>query len=134
MTRKNTRRLALKLIFQADYASGDSGAAREQVPQVVDEDYLSLVVDGTIGHRDAIDDIINRYSQHWSTARMPRVDRAILRMAVFELLATNTPPPVVINEAVELAKRYCDQRSPAFINGLLDAVRVERDRLSLSDG
>lgn len=133
MSRKNTRHLALKLVFQADFSSRNSQTARELLPASLDEDYLTLLVEGTTRHRDTIDAIINRFSQGWSTTRMPRVDRTILRLAVFELLGTDTPPPVVINEAVELAKQYCDQPSPAFINGVLDSIRAQRDQLVLTD-
>ena len=71
-----------------------------------------------------IDDRVGRNAVHWRMERMPAVDRNILRIAVYEMLRTDTPPAVVIDEALELARKF-DQESVHFINGVLDAVRHE---------
>jgi N utilization substance protein B len=67
--------------------------------------------------------MIGSHSEHWRLERMPAVDRNILRLAVFEMTGTQTPPAVVIDEALELARRFSGEASVAFINGVLDAVR-----------
>ncbi len=72
---------------------------------------------------DEIDDLIIKHSQHWRLERMPAVDRNLLRMAIGEMLGFKTTPfPIVINEALEIARRYCAGESINFINGVLDAV------------
>ena len=78
---------------------------------------------------EGIDDIINRYSEHWRLSRMSKIDRNILRMAIYELVyLRDIPPPVTINEAVELAKKYGTEESGAFVNGILDRIRVALDK------
>jgi transcription antitermination protein NusB len=73
-----------------------------------------------------IDDRIRETSKHWRLERMARVDRNILRLAIFELLErADVPRKVTLNEAVELAKRYGDENSPAFVNGLLDRIATD---------
>ena len=70
----------------------------------------------------ALDEILAAHTKNWRLARMATVDRNVLRLAVFELLYTTIPAPVVIDEAVELARRFGGEKSPAFVNGILDAV------------
>lgn len=79
--------------------------------------------------REAIDKWIERLAPQWPTRRQPAVDRSLLRLAVWELTNTDTPPKVVIDEAIELAKEFSTEQSPAFINGVLDAVLKERETL-----
>jgi N utilization substance protein B len=80
---------------------------------------------GTWQHRARYDELLSRHAEHWSLNRMPPVDRNILRLGVHELHEQDAdrPPQVVINEAVELARRFGGADSPAFVNGLLDAIR-----------
>lgn len=79
--------------------------------------------DGTLERRDEIDVLVKSQAEHWRLERMPAVDRNILRLAVFELLAgDDVPPLVVVDEAIELAKRYGSEQSGAFVNGLLDGL------------
>jgi transcription antitermination factor NusB len=83
--------------------------------------------DGTLLHLPDIDSLVAKAAQNWQLKRMAAVDRAILRMAVYELLfAGEVPPKVVINEALELAKRYSTAASGAFVNGILD--RIHKDK------
>ena len=73
--------------------------------------------------REEVDRLIGRQAENWRLERMPAVDRNILRLAVFELLAEpDVPPLVVLDEAIELAKRYGSDQSSAFVNGLLDGI------------
>jgi N utilization substance protein B len=86
-------------------------------------DFTKRLVSGTLEHRESLDAIISRQADHWRLMRMPIVDRNILRMALFELLyEPDTPRPVVIDEALEIAKRFSTPRSSQFINGILDGV------------
>lgn len=85
--------------------------------------FTEELVRGVAMHREQIDQAIDEFSTNWSLERMSRVDLAILRMATFELLfQPQTPASVVINEAVEVGKRYGTRETPAFVNGLLDKV------------
>jgi transcription antitermination protein NusB len=80
------------------------------------------LVSGVSTHREELDAYISRFSEHWRLERMAAIDRVILRLAVFELLhCPEVPPKVVLNEAVELGKRFGAENSSAFINGILDS-------------
>jgi N utilization substance protein B len=72
--------------------------------------------------RDELDALLARHASHWRVSRMAAVDRNVLRLGAYELLRTDAPAPVVIDQAVELARRFGGERSPAFVNGVLDAI------------
>ena len=80
--------------------------------------------------RAVADPWVERLAPQWPIRRQPGVDRAILRLAVWELTSKDTPPKVVLDEAIELAKEYSTEQSPAFVNGVLDAVLRERQALT----
>ncbi len=85
--------------------------------------YARLLLRGAWRHRHRFDARIDAVAQHWSPERMPGVDRNIMRIALFELLERNDPPPkVAMNEAVEIAKQFSTRESSRFINGILDAI------------
>ena len=85
--------------------------------------FSSLLIEGAWNHRERIDSLISGSSEHWSIGRMSRVDKSILRMAVYELLfCQDIPPKVTLNEAIDLGKVYGSENSGAFINGILDAL------------
>ena len=87
------------------------------------EEFANRIVRGCESEQERIDEIIRAVSQHWRLERMTRVDRNILRLATFELLAMDDiPRRVTLNEAVELAKRYGSEGSPGFVNGVLDRI------------
>ncbi len=89
--------------------------------------FAERLVTGTLAHRDDLDAIISKQADNWRLSRMPVVDRNILRLALFELLhEPDTPHPVVIDEALEIAKRFSTPRSSQFINGILDGVLKAR--------
>ena len=91
--------------------------------------FAERLVTGTLANRGDLDDLISKQADNWRLARMPVVDRNILRLALFELLhEPETPHPVVIDEALEIAKRYSTPRSSQFINGILDGVLKARAR------
>lgn len=85
--------------------------------------FASGLVEGTIGHLETIDPLLEAHADNWRLSRMAVVDRLILRMAVYELIHSDTPPPVVIDEAVELARTFGTERTGSFVNGVLEGVR-----------
>ena len=89
-------------------------------------EFARRLVKGTVEHRKELDGIIEKKLRKWDFARVAPVDRNIMRYAVFELLyCPDVPSKVVINEAIEISKKYSDQESGKFINGVLDSIRTE---------
>lgn len=88
---------------------------------VVTEKVEGLAI-GVLAQQKPIDDLLRQHSTKWSLERMPTMDRMVLRLATYELLATTTPVRVVLNEAIELAKRYGTEHSSSFVNGVLDSI------------
>lgn len=130
--RRKARELALQMLFENDIAGTapaemfQRNAELQKAPEGIRE-FTERLVEGTLAHRERLDDIITRQADHWRLARMPVVDRNILRLALFELLhEPATPRPVVIDEALEIAKRFSTPRSSQFINGILDGVLKSR--------
>ncbi|MDB2780068.1 transcription antitermination factor NusB [Clostridioides difficile] len=93
-----------------------------EIEDVIDKKYINTVCKALKENHDKIDELINKYAKNWTVDRMPKVDVSILRLSVCEILYLDTPNKVSINEAVELAKIYCDDKSPKFINGILGSV------------
>ncbi len=90
------------------------------------KEYSTWLVKGIISDQAKIDNIIQKVSEHWRISRMALVDRNILRMAVFELVhEKNIAPAIIINEAIEIAKKYSGDEAATFVNGILDAVRKD---------
>lgn len=88
----------------------------------------AAIVEGVVGDLDELDELIETVSEHWSVARMPVIDRNILRIGLLELRTTKTPTAVVVSEAVRLAETYSTEKSPAFVNGVLATLaRTIRD-------
>ena len=126
--RRSARELALKFLYQTEF---NEGAIQEQLDQfwmrlsIQDEtkSFMKALVESTFLHLAEIDEILKKYSEHWALDRMTVIDRNILRFGVCELLYfSSVPPKVVINEAVEVAKKYGNEESPDFINGVLDRI------------
>jgi N utilization substance protein B len=86
------------------------------------DEFMEILVRGTAENSPGIDQRISTKSEHWRLERMPAVDRNILRLAVYEMSELKTPAPVVIDEALELARQFSGDESVSFINGVLDAV------------
>jgi N utilization substance protein B len=130
--RRKARELALQMLFENDVAGtkADEMFRRStdlrKAPGAL-RDFTERLVAGTLEHRDDLDAIISKQADNWRLSRMPIVDRNILRLALFELLhEPSTPRPVVIDEALEIAKRFSTPRSSQFINGILDGVLKSR--------
>ncbi|HEV7723048.1 MAG TPA: transcription antitermination factor NusB [Iamia sp.] len=125
-SRRESRERALALLYEAE-AKGESGADVLDAQPIEVEGYAADLVAGVADHRDEIDALIGRFSKGWVIERMPAIDRNLLRMACYELgHRPDVPPNVVINEAVELAKRYSTDDSGRFVNGVLAAVAAEQ--------
>ncbi len=89
------------------------------------KDYAEKLFKNVLTKRTSIDKTIESKSQHWKLSRMSVIDRNILRLATYELLFEELDPPIVINEAIEIGKKYGDSESGVFINGILDAINKE---------
>jgi N utilization substance protein B len=136
MARHRAREQALQLLFQWDLrrAPHDEILRGYYDSLLVDEDsparprpdaFAETLFRGVTEDIASIDDRITRHAEHWKIPRMPAVDRNILRLAVYEMLHTETPAAVAIDEALELARRFSGEESVHFVNGVLDAVRRE---------
>ena len=102
--------------------------AEDELPEP-HQTFANGLVKGTIARVEEIDRLLAAHAQHWRVERMAVLDRLVLRLAAYELLAEpDTPAKVVINEALELARTYSGEESVAFVNGVLDAVRKELGR------
>ena len=93
---------------------------------LVDNEYIKEIVYGVLTYKNEIDELANKYLDGWTIDRLGNTDIAILRMGIFELLYTDTPDIVAINEAVELAKQYSDDSVRKMINGVLDKIYHEK--------
>lgn len=100
----------------------------EDPPQSDPDEFMETLVRGASEHASDIDRRIRDKSEHWRLERMPAVDRNILRLAVYEMSELRTPAPVVIDEALELARQFSGDESVSFINGVLDAVHKDAGR------
>jgi N utilization substance protein B len=124
--RSRARRRALDILFESELQGLSLGATLSRRLAVADpplNEYTVALVEGVIAHAVRIDELLSKYAEGWTLERMPAVDRNLLRMSVFELLyRDDVPNPVVINEAVELARELSTDDSPAFVNGLLARI------------
>ncbi len=127
--RRQARELALQALYFLDARAGDPEEAmalfhRNFTPPRKARDFMDRLVQGVTANRAAIDATVERYSENWKVFRMPRVDRNVIRMAVFEMFwQADIPHSVSINEAIDLGKQYGTDDSGAFINGILDRIR-----------
>lgn len=132
--RHRAREAALQILYQWDVGRGDVDRAAETFftwqwpdeggPAADLRAFATALARDTVGRLDTIDPLIAETAEHWRPERMAVVDRLILRLAVCELLRDRgTPPAVVINEALELARTFSTEESVKFINGMLDAIR-----------
>lgn len=141
-SRRRAREFALLALYESDIAKASvddaleglwksqlDGALPGRPPEEEETRFAQRLVRGTADRLDEIDKLIESASTNWRLARMPYVDRNILRLATFELIGCpDVPASVSINEAVELAKRYGEKDSRAFVNGILDRIASETGR------
>ncbi len=134
MTRRSrAREVALQLLFWRDLnPTADRPAverfAHDRLHDPAVEPFALALYDGVVARGEEIDRLLTQAAENWRLARMAAVDRNVLRLGTAELLATavDAPAAVVINEAIELARRYGSKDSPAFVNGVLDKVNQLR--------
>lgn len=127
--RHRAREYALQMLYQAETSATpiDEVVAQfftdREVPEEV-RSFAQHLAEGTLAARERIDALLGRNLEHWRLERLAIVDRNVLRLAVYELLyEPETPPIVVIDEAIEVAKRFGGDESGQFVNGILDALR-----------
>jgi N utilization substance protein B len=134
-SRQASRQVALQVLFALDV--GPKSATVDEVFERVSGSFdlpegarafAKELVCGVTGEREAIDAVLARRAHRWRLSRMPAVDRNVLRLGAYEILRTDTPAAVAIDQAVELARRFGSESSPAFVNGVLDAVAREAAR------
>jgi len=132
--RRKARKRAVDILYEADIRGIDpvtmlaDRVGAPGLPPV--NDYTITLVDGVTAHRARIDDVLSEHSEGWSLPRMPAVDRAVLRLGLYELLwAQDVPDAVAIDEAVELAKTLSTDDSPRFVNGILGRIAGIADQL-----
>jgi transcription antitermination protein NusB len=126
--RRKARELALQMLFQHDM----SGNQPEQIIDTFEElhkskpntrEFATKIFHGTVAHMTEIDEMIQNQAENWRLSRMAAVDRNIIRMSIYEFLhEDDTPKLVIIDEAIEIAKKYGTQKSSQFINGILDGI------------
>ena len=122
-SRREARERALELLYEAYAKDASSVASTLEALVVAPDPYAEELVRGIESRAGEIDGLISSHAKGWAIDRMPVVDRALLRIAVYELVACpDVPVAVVISEAVELAKRYSTEDSSRFVNGVLAAV------------
>ena len=130
ISRREAREYIFGLIYETEYREGEdvkvifeTSSEEREIPK---DKFVKEMYFGVCEKLPLVDDLIAKHSVGWKTERMSRVSRAILRLAVYELaFAVDIPSRVTINEAVELAKKYDDEKAKAFINGILNAVKNE---------
>jgi transcription antitermination protein NusB len=132
--RTKARKRALDILFESEARGEDPLAVLKQRRETDDappvSDYAARLVEGVVERRERIDELLTEHSEGWSVARMPAVDRALLRIGLYELLwVDEIDDPVAITEAVELARTLSTDESPRFVNGVLGRISDIADHL-----
>lgn len=123
--RRQARERALSLLYEAEVKEATPASVIDDLP-VEPATFAAELVRGVGEHGEEVDGILRRFSHGWSLERMPAVDRALLRIGVFELLhRPDVPTAAVISEAVELASQYSTEESSRFVNGMLSRIAEE---------
>ena len=134
-SRHRARERALQILFEWDARKepvedaiasfyGTLYSEQSETKPAPDE-FVERLVKGVVENIAEIDRRLAQHAEHWRIERMPAVDRNVLRMAIYEMMALETPPAVAIDEAIELARRFSGEESVQFVNGVLDAARRE---------
>ena len=131
LTRSELREKIMTILYQINVYS--SNKIEYEVDSIIkevnpiDNEFVKDIVYGVITKKEELDEIANKYLNKWTIDRLGNTDQSIIRMAIYELLYTDTPEIVVINEAVELAKTFSDDDVKNMINGVLDKVYKNKD-------
>lgn len=127
LTRTEAREKIMVILYQIDfYIKGNIDYNLDDVfaeNLEMDNKYVKDIVNGVLENADTIDSVISKYLENWDLDRLGKTDKAILRLATYEMMYYDTPKVVVINEALELAKKYSDDKIVKLINAVLDKVR-----------
>lgn len=127
-SRSDARERAMELLYEADSKNTPVMSVVATLP-IRPDTYVLTLVSGVEEFRERADEFIVRYARDWSIDRMPVIDKIVLRIAIYELLEQHdVPKPVVINEAVELAKTFSMEDSGKFVNGMLTSISDELGR------
>jgi len=140
-TRHKAREAALQMLFAYDVVRSSSDVLTRDYWNELGEtsiddktrDFANQLVCGTLDQLEAIDNRIRTRAEHWRIERMAIVDRNVLRLAVYEFLFEDTPDTVVINEALEIARRFSTFEATQFINGILDAIKHDLEAAKNND-
>jgi N utilization substance protein B len=136
MKRSRARAIALQLLFQRDHNPTVARADLETYAALrlstlndpAMQEFCLRLYDGVVGHLEQIDAALGAAAENWRLVRMAAVDRNVLRLGAYELLfVPDTPPSVVIDEAIELSRRFGSKDSPSFVNGVLDRLRITKE-------
>ncbi len=136
MKRSRARAIALQLLFQRDHNPTVARADLETYAALrlstlndpAMQEFCLGLYDGVVGHLEQIDASLGAAAENWRLVRMAAVDRNVLRLGAYELLfVPDTPPSVVIDEAIELSRRFGSKDSPSFVNGVLDRLRINKE-------
>lgn len=128
-SRRKSRELALQMLFQWEVGGHPperviASSLHAQSTKSDVESFARSLFEGTVSEIGALDRLVREHTEHWRLERLAAVDRNILRLALYELIHhSETPPAVVINEALEIARRYSGKDSVEFVNGVLDGIR-----------
>ena len=132
--RQRSRQIALQALYARDFADPSPPDGRNEIDEIFERvaqnfdlpagarDFARELVRGTTSELSEIDDLLAANATNWKISRMAAVDRNVLRLGIYELTRTDTPVSVILDEAVQLAKRFGGESSPGFVNGVLDAI------------
>jgi N utilization substance protein B len=132
MSRREARKAVFELLFETEFNSDRTppevlALARED-RDLGDDDYVEKTYLGAVEKVGVLDVLLSKFSRGWKTDRMSRVSRAVLRLCTYELLYTDVPANVALNEAVELTKKFDDPKARAFVNGVLNSIKNEIEK------
>ena len=136
MSRRLARETALQVLFQLDI-TGEKDSLDQVIQHWAEEfavtdksiKFARELIDGTLEHKEEIDNKISSTAHEWALDRMNTVDRNLLRLAIYEMsYHSDTPQRVTLNEAIEIAKKYGSEESAKFINGILDKLMAEEEK------
>jgi len=130
LTRKEAREEAFRLLFETEFRTGEDinviYAASVENRELCENDYIKAVYFGVHEHLEEIDACLMRHSNGWKTSRISAVSRSVIRLCIYEMLyMDDIPLAVSLNEAIELVKKYDEEKMKAFVNGLLNGAKNE---------
>ena len=127
-TRTDARVAVISILFAHDSGNDKALANRDALYEEKkirnkQRDFANALLDGVLANLPKVDELIEASLKDWTYDRIGKVDKAVLRLGVYELLFTDTDRPVIMNEAINIAKELCADESPKFINGILDKIK-----------